>query len=427
MPFSLITSIINSTGEGVSRKDVVFLSYPDFKTQIKKIRKEAIKLGFAISTMDGYQKIWNKFIEWKQEEHFVYREEDYNRFLLEYYSFDVSTYTSKSKSRYQQLMRSKRILDNFNTYKKCIQRRCLPNALYCEYPKEWSPIVEKYLTYCKQEKYNADHSIKIKQDYLIRLLSYFSQHGIIELKDLCSQNIISFVNEVIEKGNISKRRNFYILRDFLQYLFIEGILEGDLSIYIPKIKSTKRKKLPVYFKQEEIEEKLKVIPRERKVEKRDYAIILIAARLGLRISDILNIRLKDIDWEHHCLNIIQPKTTHLNILPLSKEIGWAIIDYTQHARPTCKNEYLFVKMKYPFEKMEYFHNFTKYFVTEEIENTKKGIHNLRHSLAKNMLDQEIPLHTISSILGHNSLETTSNTYLSIDTNHLKGCSLEVEE
>ena len=406
---------------------MVFLSYPDFKTQIKEIRKEAIKLGFAISTMDGYQKIWNKFIEWKQEEHFVYREEDYNRFLLEYYSFDVSTYTSKSKSRYQQLMRSKRILDNFDTYKECIQRRCLPNALYCEYPKEWNPIVEKYLTYCKQEKYNADHSVKIKQDYLIRLLSYFSQKGILELKDLSKQGIVAFVNEVIEKGNISKRRNFNILKDFLQYLFIEEVLWEDLSIYVPKIKNTGRKRLPVYLKEEETEEKLKVIPRERKVEKRDYAINLIAASLGLRISDILNIRLKDIDWEHHCLNIIQPKTTHLNILPLSKEIGWAIIDYIQHARPVCKNEYLFVKMRHPFEKMEKFHNFNKYFETEEIENTKKGIHKLRHSLAKNMLDNDIPLHTISSVLEHQSLETTSNIYLSIDTKHLKGCSLEVEE
>ena len=247
MPFSLITSIITSTGKSVSRKDVVFLSYPDFKTQIKEIRKEAIKLGFAISTMDGYQKIWNKFIEWKQEEHFVYREEDYNRFLLEYYSFDVSTYTSKSKSRYQQLMRSKRILDNFDTYKECIQRRCLPNALYCEYPKEWNPIVEKYLTYCKQEKYNADHSVKIKQDYLIRLLSYFSQKGILELKDLSKQGIVAFVNEVIEKGNISKRRNFNILKDFLQYLFIEEVLWEDLSIYVPKIKNTGRKKTACVF------------------------------------------------------------------------------------------------------------------------------------------------------------------------------------
>ena len=408
-------------------KDVVFLSYPDFKTQIKEIRREAIELGYAISTMDGYERIWNKFIEWKQEEHFVYQEEDYNQFLLEYYHFDVSTYTFKSKSKHQQLMRSKRIVDDFDTYKDCIQRRCLPNALYCEYPKEWNPVVEKYLTYCKEEKYNADRSIKTKQDYLTRLLSYFSQHGIIELKDLSRQDIVSFINEVIEKGNVSKRRNFYILRDFLQYLFIEGISLEDLSIYVPKIKSTKRKKLPVYFKQEEIEEKLNEIPRERKIEKRDYAIILIAARLGLRVSDILNIRFKDINWEHYQLHIIQLKTNHSNILPLPKDVGWAIIDYIQHARPVCKNEYLFVKMRHPFEKMEKFHNFNKYFETEEIENTKKGIHNLRHSLAKNMLDNDIPLHTISSILGHQSLETTSNTYLSIDAKHLKGCSLEVEE
>ena len=73
--------------------------------------------------MDSYERIWNKFIEWKQEEHFVYQEEDYSKFLLEYYHFDVSTYTSKSKSRDQQLMRSKRILDDFDIYKECIQRR----------------------------------------------------------------------------------------------------------------------------------------------------------------------------------------------------------------------------------------------------------------------------------------------------------------
>ncbi len=144
-------------------KDVVFLSYPDFKTQIKEIRREAIEIGFSISTMNGYERIWNKFINWKQEEHFVYQEEDYNQFLLEYYHFDVSTYTSKSKSRHQELMRSKRIVDDFDTYKEWIQRRCLPNNLYCEYPKEWNPVVEKYFTYCKEEKENASSSIKLKQ------------------------------------------------------------------------------------------------------------------------------------------------------------------------------------------------------------------------------------------------------------------------
>ena len=335
-------------------KDVVCLSYPDFKTQIKEIRREAIELGYAISTMDSYERIWNKFIEWKQEEHFVYQEEDYNQFLLEYYQFDVSTYTFKSKSRHQELMRSKRILDDFDTYKVWIQRRCLPNNFYCEYPKEWNPVVEKYFTYCKEEKYNAASSIKIKHDYLTRILSYFSQNNISELEKINKADIVTFINLAVTKGNVSKRRNFYVLKDFLQYLFIEGISLEDLSIYVPKIKSTKRKKLPVYFKQEEMEEKLKEIPRERKIEKRDYAIILIAARLGLRVSDILNIKLKEIDWEHHQLHIIQPKTKHFNILPLSKEVGWAIIDYIKNARPTCKNEYLFVKMRYPLRKWNNF-------------------------------------------------------------------------
>lgn len=65
----------------------------DFKTQIKNIRKEALKLGFAIVTMDEYQSIWNKYIEWKNTNSFVYNSDEYSKFLLEHYNFDVSTYS----------------------------------------------------------------------------------------------------------------------------------------------------------------------------------------------------------------------------------------------------------------------------------------------------------------------------------------------
>ena len=202
-----------------------------------------------------------------------------------------------------------------------------------------------------------------------------------------------------------------------------------MSIYVPKINNRHKRKLPTYLKQDKIEEFLKNIPRERKVDIRNYAIILIAARLGLRISDILNIKLKDIDWKNNKINIVQPKTNHLNILPLSKEVGWAIIDYINKARPKCTSEYLFVKMKYPFEKLKQFTEFNKYFDKCDfiIEDTKKGIHNLRHSLATNMLDNDIPIHIISSVLGHTSTDTTSNTYLKIDLKNLKKVCLEVSE
>src|SRR5699024_5091429 len=137
-----------------------------------------------------------------------------------------------------------------------------------------------------------------------------------------SEHITNFVNEVINKGNVSKRRNFYILRDFLNYLFIENILKEDLSIYVPKVKRKYKRKMPTYLSVEDVEKLLDSIPKERKVDIRNYTIILIAARLGLRVSDILNIKLKDIDWVNYKLNVIQPKTNNLNILPLSKEVGW---------------------------------------------------------------------------------------------------------
>ena len=400
----------------------------DFKTQIKNIRKEALGIGFSISTMDEYLRIWNKFIYWKSTNSFVYNEKDYIDFLLDYYKFDVNSYTNKSKSLYHQLMRSKRILDDFDTYKIFMQKRSLPSSLYSDYPSNWNVVLDNYLDYLKNVRQNSNNSIIIKKRYLINLLSYFYKNGLNELDNFSKTFVVDFINKTIDKGNISKRRNFYVLRDFLNYLFIEDIILEDLSCYIPKIKKSRKRKLPTYLKTENIEQLLESIPKERKIDIRNYTIILIAARLGLRISDILNIKLKDIDWKNYKLNVIQPKTNNLNILPLSKEVGWAIINYIKNSRPKCNNEYLFVKMKYPFEKMEQFNNFNKYFEKCNLEeNIKKGIHNLRHSFATNMLNNDIPIHIISSVLGHSDINTTSSTYIKIDTKNLKKVCLEVDE
>ena len=401
----------------------------DFKTYIKNIRKEALEIGYSIKTMDGYLKIWNTFIDWNNEDSFSYNEKEYSKFLLDYYKFDVTKYSNKSISRHQQLMRSKRILDDFNSYKKIMLKRSLPNALYSTYPSNWNIILDGYLDYLKNVRQNSDKSIKLKKDYLIRLLSYFYQDGVNQLEKLSKSDITKFINKMIEKGNVSKRRNFYVLRDFLTYLFIESVLLEDLSVYVPRISNKRKIKLPTYLKQDSIEELLKSISKERKVDIRNYTIILIAARLGLRISDILNIKLKDIDWQNNKINVIQPKTNNLNVLPLSKEVGWTIIDYINKARPKCKSEFLFVKMKYPFEKMKTFCQFNKYFdkCDFNLEDTKKGIHNLRHSLATNMLDNDIPLPIISSTLGHSNINTTVSTYLKTDVKNLKKVCLEVEE
>ena len=404
------------------------MSLPDFKTQIENIRKEILEMGISTNTIYGYEKIWRQYAKWKNEEYFFYNEKEYSIFLQEHYHFDIESQLLNLTKWQRHLANSKKILDNFNEYKQKKLKIMFPESLYNAIPKHWNEIIESYLIYLKDVRQNGKTSIRIKKDYLKRELSYFYQKGLNNLSDLSPKYINLYLNDTIHAGNISKRRYFYVLRDFLTYLFIEGILKEDLSVYIPSVRSKERVKLPTYIKPEKIEELLNIIPKEKKIEKRNYAIILIAARLGLRISDILNIKLKDIDWQNNKFSVIQPKTNHLNILPLSKEVGWAIINYIK-VRPKCDNEYLFIKYKYPFEKLNHFNEFNKYFdkVNIKVENdNKKGIHNLRHSLAINMLENEVPLSIIASTIG-DSIEMTSNTYLKVDIKSLKSTTMEVNE
>lgn len=402
----------------------------NFKTQINKIRKEAIDVGFSKVTIDGYLSIWNRYIIWKQVNDFLYDEKDYSKFLLECYGFDVNTFSNKStKSWFQQLMRSKRILDDFNSYKKCITREALPRELYNIYPSEWEIIFNNYEKYCLNVRQNSQNTIKAKTLYARKISSWFYQNKVIDLSNITKEHIFLFTNIFIDKSYKVKERYFYVLKQFLEYLFIDDILNQDLSIYVPSIKKESRRKIPTYLKVEDIQTLLDSININTVLGKRDYCIILLASRYGLRISDILNIKLKDIDWINNKINVKQLKNNNLNLLPLTKEIGWAIINYIKESRPKCKNEYLFVKMKYPFDKMTEFSQFNKYFDKADIKTTeknKKGIHNLRHSLASNMLDSGIPLNIISSTLG-DTLETTSNTYIRTSEKLLSQCVLEVDE
>ena len=173
---------------------------------------------------------------------------------------------------------------------------------------------------------------------------------------------------------------------------------------------------------------LSCVDRKSPMGKRDYAILMLAAKLGLRTSDIRNLTPQNIDWEKHEIRITQIKTGEPLILPLPTDVGWAIIDYLKNARPQVDEKRIFLQIIAPYDVLQNLDNVLIRYMRRAGISYKRlkhhGLHTLRHSLATHMLEQQIPITTIQSVLGHVNAQTTMR-YTAIDVNQLKQCALEV--
>ena len=160
-------------------------------------------------------------------------------------------------------------------------------------------------------------------------------------------------------------------------------------------------------------------------------MLLLAARLGLRSSDICGLTFDSLNWEKNLIEIFQKKTEKSVQLPLLNEVGDAVIDYLRF-RPKVSVKYVFLRVENPPERL---HNHPLYEIVSKYmrragvkipPGKKHGPHALRHSLSSLMLEKRVPLPVISEILSHTSTEATK-VYLKIDLSHLRECALGVPE
>jgi integrase len=166
----------------------------------------------------------------------------------------------------------------------------------------------------------------------------------------------------------------------------------------------------------------------------DYAMILLTARLGLRISDLRHLEPGDLDWRAKTLTIIQRKTGRPLSLPLLDDVGWAIIDYVRHGRPGTACAKVFIKHRHPFGAFggssPVATRLSRYAVRAGIEfpaGDTCGMHSLRGALAVAMIGGGTPVPVVSAVLGHASSDTTQAYYLRFDTERLRCCALDVED
>lgn len=268
---------------------------------------------------------------------------------------------------------------------------------------------------------------------LLRFNIFLNEKGMRDISQLTTVVILQYIRERMSRfTQPTIRHALTSIRQFLFHLHATGKTERNLSLVVPNYGAPLPQKVPSTYSKEEIARLLTAMDRADARGKRDYAMILIASKLGLRSSDICQLKFSELDWKQNRILLKQKKTGAQIDLPLLADVGVAIIDYIKCGRPHSDLPYVFLKHMPPFGVVTgaAFTNAIRSGMYRagitHIGNRKHGPHALRHSLATMLLEQNTPLPVITGILGHKNPETTK-MYLSIDMNSLRKCALDVPE
>ena len=220
------------------------------------------------------------------------------------------------------------------------------------------------------------------------------------------------------------------LRSFLRLAAGDGLIDGEVLVAVPAAKSTKQARIPSVWDPADVAKILQAIDRGNPCGKRDYAIILLITRLGLRGIDLKRLRFADLDWPGNRLSVVQAKTGHRVQLPLLKDVGWAIIDYIRHGRPRSDCPQVFLRHTAPigpFSDQDHLHQIlVKHARAAHVpvgEKRRHGMHSLRHTLATRLMEDGTPVEQIADILGHQTV-TATGAYLKSSLGLLAQCALD---
>lgn len=220
------------------------------------------------------------------------------------------------------------------------------------------------------------------------------------------------------------------LRSLLRFATGDGLVDEAVLEAVPAAKSPRQARIPSVWDPADVTRILQAVDRGNPCGKRDYAIILLITRLGLRGIDVKRLRFADLDWPGNRLSVVQAKTGRRVQLPLLKDVGWAVIDYVRSGRPQSDCPQVFIRHTAPigpFSDQDHLHQIlVKHARAAHVplgEKRSHGMHSLRHTLATRLLEDGTPVEQIADILGHQSV-TSTGAYLKSSLGLLAQCALD---
>lgn len=361
---------------------------------------------YATSTISIYLREAHAFGCWANERH---RLGELSGLALQHYLDDLSTQPgSVTRNRRRKITTAAHLLLN----------HLRQAGVIASPPAESLPLTEAQQWLTRYE----EHLGKVlglapttRRQYLrfaSRLLNAMNRSGLIEWSSINADKIIEFV-----LADASPRKGFgphttsTAIRSLLRFLVSQGRLPAGLETAIPTIPRWSQAALPQRLNEVEIDRLLKVCADGTAIGRRNYAILMLLSRLGLRAKEIAGMQLDDLDWVNGSLLIRSSKTHSERILPMAQEVGEALVSYLRHGRPTTSHRKIFLDHTAPFRPLQTASAITKVvkriLAKAGIERRSSGAHLFRHTAASQMVNRGASFKEVADVLGHQSLQTTA--------------------
>jgi site-specific recombinase XerD len=289
-------------------------------------------------------------------------------------------------------------------------------------------IRRQYQTYLEKQRGLAALTVAGYWRFARRLIVERFGDAPIRVRDLTPDDVSAFVLRHARSGSPGVARLMVTaLRCFFRFLFLDGQTQSDLALAVPTVPGWRLAEPPRYLTPEEVERVVRATSdRDAPVARRDHAILLLLARLGLRAGEVIALDLDDVDWRAGEVEVRGNKGRHHDRLPLPVDVGEAIACYLRHDRPPCKTRRLFVRSKAPHRGFAHPSSIStivcRAMKSAGLRHDFTGAHVLRHSLATGMLRAGASLDEIGEVLRHRSADT-AEIYAKVDVNGLRSLGL----
>lgn len=287
-------------------------------------------------------------------------------------------------------------------------------------------LTHAYERFLLRERNLEPRTVAIRRLVASRFLSEKFGSGPLKLSNLRAPDVTTFVQRhAHDHGPAHARTLVAGMRVFLHYLHYEGIIDTDLSATVPAVAQWSFSTLPKHLSASQVRQVLQHCDRSTPLGRRNYAILLLLARLGLRAGEIIKLNLEDIDWENSRVTV-SGKGRQFAQLPLPADVARAIARYLRHDRPRCTCRRLFIRDHAPLEGFNRSAAIAcvvkRALAKAGVKSARKGAHLLRHSLATDLLRKGASLDEIGEVLRHKSPDTTK-IYAKVDFKSLRSLAL----